>query len=389
MFPPALPSSHVDSIVQRYLSVLSVSYREVTNKNTSVPSYVPVYEILPTPNISLQMDSLTGKLQDLGYVGLLRSETKQKTADPRLLLIVMPYQPSAASPKIWIHALLFFATIASVFVVGWLIAEEFHQYQPEQSTWLQAALYTISLMTILTVHELGHMYAARKHGMQTSLPYFIPLPFFLGTMGALIVQKAPLKNRNALFDMGLSGPYAGLAVAMLFAIFGTLMSPVVPKESVNEAVLDKEYGLIFGSFLFDILATATLSLFVDVPSDHIVILSPFGLASYFGILITGINLLPVGQLDGGHAARSTLNTKHHQTITFLVAFFMSLLGFWLMALLVLFLYFRSGHPGPLDDVGPLSRSRKIIGVITLGLTILCMPWPPDIYVAILKTLGLW
>jgi Zn-dependent protease len=386
---PAFPSSHVDSIVQRYLHVLSVGYREIANKGAGTSGYVPVYEILSTPNVNSQVASMSTELQNLGYIALLRNKTKREADDSSLLLIVMPFESSTAPPKIWVHALLFIVTIASVFITGWFLAEQFHEYQPDQSIWLQAALYTVSLMTILSIHELGHMSAARKYGMKTSLPYFIPLPFFLGTMGAIITQKTPLKNRNMLFDVGLSGPYAGLVVAVLFAIIGTLMSPVVPKESVDSKVLDREYGLIFGAFLFDAIATVTLSLFVEVPADHVVILSPFGIAAYFGILVTGINLLPVGQLDGGHAARSLLNAKHHRTITFLVAFFMILLGFWLMALLVLLLFFRSGHPGPLDDVGPLSRSRKVIGVVTIGIALVCMPWPPEIYVEILKTLGLW
>ncbi|MFX0113691.1 MAG: site-2 protease family protein [Candidatus Hodarchaeota archaeon] len=371
------------------MPVLSVSYREVTHKNTAASGYVPVYEVVPTPNISSAMDSMSVELQELGYVGLLRSGTKGESGNSRIFLIIMPFQSKTTAPRIWIHALLFIATIVSVFIAGWFIADQFHKYQPNQSVWIQAALYTISLMTILTIHELGHMYAARRHGMPTSLPYFIPLPFFLGTMGAIIAQKTPLKNRNVLFDVGLSGPYAGLAVAVMFAILGTLMSPVVPKESVDSELLEREYGLMFGTILFDLIATATLSLFVDIPSNHIVILSPFGLASYFGILVTGINLLPVGQLDGGHGARSLLNAKYHRVITFLVAFFMTLIGFWLMALLVLLLFFRSGHPGPLDDVETLSPTRKVIGILTVGIALVCMPWPPEIYVEMLKIFGLW
>jgi len=390
MYHSALPSSDIDQLVKRYVTVLSVRYREVTNKKTSVSSYVPVYEVLPTPNISIQMSLLSSELQEIGFVGLLRDGVRKNADDTCHYLLIVPFQESTDSTNFWIHLMLYIATFMSVLLAGWFIADQIHEYQPNEPIFIGALLYAISLMTILTIHELGHMTAARKHGTKTSLPYFIPMPFFpLGTLGAVITQKAPLKNRNVLFDVGLSGPYAGLVVAILFAIIGTLTSPVVPKESVDPHLLEKEYGLIFGSFLFDLLATTTLSLFVDVPPDHIVILSPLGLASYFGILVTGLNLLPIGQLDGGHVSRSVLNSKNHRTLTFLVALFMVIIGFWLMALIILVLFLRSGHPGPLDDVDPLSRKRKAIGFLSIGVAILCMPWPPDIYVTILKSLGLW
>jgi membrane-associated protease RseP (regulator of RpoE activity) len=172
------------------------------------------------------------------------------------------------------------------------------------TTWLSGGPYFAgTLMGILLAHELGHYIVGRRLGVDISLPYFIPLPpgVSLGTMGAVINMRRPIGDRNSLFDVGAAGPIAGLCVALPLLVIGLKMSPVGPPQP--DSVIEGNsilYGLtklaIFGRWL---------------PSDGLdVNTHPMAFAAWVGLLITAVNLLPVGQLDGGHIAKAVMGEKH-------------------------------------------------------------------------------
>ena len=238
------------------------------------------------------------------------------------------------------------------------------------------------LIGIVGIHEIGHLVASRKHGIKASWPYFIPFPFGYGTMGAFISQKTPIKSRNDLFDVGLAGPIFGLIVALFFTVFGLWISTTIPKleaESLEGNILFS--NLVFSSpnrfriLLFEIIA---FLLFPNLGTNNTIILHPMALAGYIGLFLTGLNLIPIGQLDGGHVARSLISEKSHRTLTYICAFLMMFIS-PILALLVLLMYSQTGHAGPLDDLSSVTLSRKIIAALAVILAVFCLPLPLEIF----------
>ena len=225
--------------------------------------------------------------------------------------------------------------------------------------------FAIAVMTILLFHECGHYYLARAHQVDASLPYFIPAPpiFVFGTLGAFIRMRRTPPTRSALFDIGAAGPWAGFVVAVPAVIFGLQLSEVRP--------LDPTVG---GLMLGDSLLFSGLTWFVlGVSSEEAtILLHPIALAGWFGFLVTCLNLLPVGQLDGGHVAYAVFG-RSHRWISRAVLVVLVLLGItswpgwfvWAALLLVLGL----AHPQTTDSTSPLDRRRLVAAALTLGLFI--------------------
>ena len=174
--------------------------------------------------------------------------------------------------------------------------------------WAGGPAFAATLMTILLCHELGHYVVSRRHRIDVSLPYFIPLPpvISVGTLGAVIRMRKPIEDRNALFDVGAAGPIAGLVVAIPLLVVGLMLSHVEPLQ------LDAQhrYPVIEGnSILYALLKYAVFGRWL--PSGGVdVRLHPMADAGWFGLLLTMINLMPIGQLDGGHIARAALGQAH-------------------------------------------------------------------------------
>jgi membrane-associated protease RseP (regulator of RpoE activity) len=240
-----------------------------------------------------------------------------------------------------------------------------------------AAVYTLSLLGILGVHELGHIVAAKLHGLKTTWPYFIPgLPVIgIPTFGAFIQSKGLTINREILFDVAIAGPIAGLVIAVIVSIYGAYTAPVLDPEIA--AGLFDESKLIEWEQGEPILMTASLALFGKGGAGNEVILTPVMFAAWIGFLITFLNLLPAWQLDGGHMARTLLGVKLHRYATFASIGVLVLLNYWLMAVLILFMSSRNPSAMPLDDVSPLSRNRKLAYVGIIVLAVLCAPLPSD------------
>lgn len=222
------------------------------------------------------------------------------------------------------------------------------------------APFATTLLLILGVHEMGHYVAARIHGVQVTLPYFIPVPFGLGTFGAFIAMKSPVENRKSLFDVGLAGPIAGFAVAVPLMIGGLLLSNVVPLRG----------GATLGT---SVLLEWLVDLVKPHPAGYAVQLHPIAIAAWFGLLVTGFNLMPMGQLDGGHVAYAVLGraARPLARITFGATLLMGWMfwsGWFTWALFALLS--GLGHPEPANDITPLDGGRKFVGLLTLGLFLL-------------------
>lgn len=244
--------------------------------------------------------------------------------------------------------------------------------------------FAITIMTILLFHEFGHYFFAQAHRVDATLPYFIPAPpfFLLGTFGAFIRMRGTLPNRRALFDIGAAGPWAGFLIAVPAVIIGLQISEVRPLQPW-------EGGLLLGDSL---LFAALTRLVLGVSPDNVtVLLHPVALAGWFGLLVTCLNLLPVGQLDGGHVAYAVFG-RHHRWISRGVLTSLVILGLgswsgWLVwAGLLVMLGIR--HPRPLDPYTPLDRRRLVAAALTLVVFVLTFmpepisvtdPTPPPIF----------
>ena len=234
----------------------------------------------------------------------------------------------------------------------------------EPAALLSGVPFAATLMAILLVHELGHYLMSLRHGVRASLPYFIPgPPFLVGTFGAFIRMKSPPLNRRALFDVGAAGPWAGVLVAVPAVTIGLSLSEVRPLEPV-------EYGLFFGdSLLFSFLTRAVLG---ASPDEVTIVLHPVALAGWIGLFVTFLNLIPVGQLDGGHVSYSLFGHLHRWPARafLLVIFLLGLQGWrgwflWTILLIALGI----DHPPTLDRTTPLDPLRRLAAWATLVLLV--------------------
>ncbi len=237
-------------------------------------------------------------------------------------------------------------------------------------------IYSLALMTILTAHELGHYLQARRYGVPASLPYFIPMPLPpLGTMGAIIAMRPGRANTRALYDLAITGPLAGLIPALAMSAIGLRLSTFGPHPEPDEQTL------LFGTpLVFDWMVDLFMG---PVPDGQIVIIHPLAYAGWVGILITALNLMPIGQLDGGHILYSLLPRRAHAVSISVIVFAAVAVVIWqlwhwtLMILLLLFLGLR--HPPAEPGGKPLGPVRKALGWLTLPFVIIGFTPRPFIF----------
>ena len=229
--------------------------------------------------------------------------------------------------------------------------------------------FAFTLIGILLAHELGHFFACRYYGISASYPYFLPAPTLIGTLGAFIRIRSPIYNRKALFDVGLAGPVVGFLFAVPALAIAIFYSRVVPLSDAHSSI-------VFGQPLVMRLLVAVLRPGV-APGD--LLLHPVGRAAWVGLFATALNLLPGGQLDGGHILYSVAS-KYHRKITLAVALLLIPLGlfFWngwiLWSVLLLAIGFR--HPPLLNRWEKLDRTRLVWAAVAVLMFILCfMPMP--------------
>lgn len=262
-----------------------------------------------------------------------------------------------------IHVVLFVATFITTTMAGafQLGADPLHDLG---SMWAGVP-FAVTLLSILLIHELGHYTLAKVHGVSATLPYFIPAPpVLIGTFGAFIRMKSPPATRRALFDVGAAGPWAGLLVAIPAVLIGLRLSEVHPLGL-------SEGGLVLGdSILFSLLTRLALG---TTASDATIVLHPIALAGWFGLFVTFLNLLPVGQLDGGHVTYAMFG-RWHRLISRLFLGVIAVLGLsgwdgwfvWIVLLLVIGI----DHPPTRDITTPLSGRRRVAAWLTIGAFIL-------------------
>ncbi|RKY83861.1 site-2 protease family protein [candidate division KSB1 bacterium] len=229
--------------------------------------------------------------------------------------------------------------------------------------------FSVTLMTILGVHELGHYYFSRRNGVSATLPYFIPSPILPGTFGAFIKIKSPILNRRALLDIGAAGPIAGFIVAIVAMAIGLESSEV---RKIPEMGITYKLG---EPIIFSIISRIVIG---EVPKGFDIYIGSIAFAGWIGAFVTAFNLLPIGQLDGGHIIYALFGKKHEKIAK--VAFFslFPLAFFWIGWLFLAFLalIIKINHPPPEDETTKLDLKRKVIGGICILIFILCFTFVP-------------
>jgi membrane-associated protease RseP (regulator of RpoE activity) len=226
--------------------------------------------------------------------------------------------------------------------------------------------YALAVMGILVCHEAGHYIQAKRYRVPASLPYFIPMPFSpIGTMGAVIAMRGHMGNRKALFDIGISGPLAGLVPTLICTYVGLSLSTVEPLPPHVRGVFQFNEPLLF--------RWLEHWFFGPIGENQIVRGHPLAIAGWVGMLITALNLIPIGQLDGGHILYAILRRRAHAVAWTLV--FAALAGMILtqqyswIVMVVLLLFMGPSHPPTADDETPIGIGRVILGWITLAFVI--------------------
>ena len=283
----------------------------------------------------------------------------------------------------WTPRIMFAVVILFVMVDGYYRTSGTNSIVEIGDPLEMAGIYTLSLLGILGVHELGHILAAKAHGLKTSWPYFIPgLPVIgIPTFGAFIQSKGLTINREILFDVAIAGPIAGLVIAIIVSIYGAYTAPILD-PTIAEGLF-AEQKLVEWEMGESLLMSASLAMFGKGGSGHEVIMTPVLFAAWIGFLITFLNLLPAWQLDGGHMARTLVGPKIHKYATFGSIGVLILLDYFIMAILILVMSYRTPSATPLDDISPLSRNRKIAYIGIIVLAILCAPLPSNLLPSLL------
>ena len=283
--------------------------------------------------------------------------------------------------RYWLHGLLFALTLLTTTIVGAAMQSDFDRNLPFDgeasftlmfSFWrhpamlLQGLPFSLTLLTILLAHEFGHYLAAMYHRVDASLPYFMPSPL-LGTFGAFIRVRSPIYSKRVLFDIGISGPLAGFVFLLPALSAGLAFSKVIPN-------IANQGSIQFGLPLLERLIG--FAVFPGVPAADIY-LHPIARAAWVGMFCTALNLLPIGQLDGGHIFYSFFPRLHKTTSKVLCVLLLPLGKFWygwiLWGLLLLIVGRR--HP-IIDDPTSLTPGRRVLGWIALAIFLLCFIYDP-------------
>lgn len=326
------------------------------------------------------------------FTPTLRSAAEEGEADAPpgdVFVRIFPGVVKPGRPRIWINFVLFVLTVLSTLFVGSLYGDTalvlnsaWDLLRP--SNLLQGLPFAATLLGILAAHEFGHYFAARYHKVAVTLPYFIPMPLTFGTLGAFIQLKEPIPDRRKLFDIGVAGPLAGLVLAVPLLFIGLASSEVaVPPPNVplmlegNSLLYLTAKWLVFGEIL------------PNPVTGRDVFMNQITFAAWIGLLVTALNLLPVGQLDGGHTVFAMFGRKARYanlaTVALLTIFAVAGLPFvqevlpalsnvgysgWFLWLFLIVMMIGVEHPPALDDVTTLDMRRRIIGFIVIIIFIL-------------------
>jgi membrane-associated protease RseP (regulator of RpoE activity) len=353
---------------------------ELERLKARVAEYFPVYETRITAyslvllvqadpaTLEERFDRLRQELWPLYYVPQIRLDHGEYTVE----VIRRPTQ------NLWgglVNLVLLLATVVSTMVAGaflWVAYRNGTSLTAPDFLW-GAVFFAAPLLLILGLHELAHFWMARRHHVDASLPYFLPVPppfLIFGTFGAFISLREPFPNRKALLDIGAAGPIAGFLVAIPVTLLGLHLSLTSPVASPTFCGVTF-FGVNYNSWAIETPAFwSLLALIVPGASQN---LHPLALAGWVGILVTAFNLLPAGQLDGGHVARALLGKRavyasYAVLLTLGVLFVLtSYVGWLIFALFVFFVGMR--HPPPLNDISPLGGRRVAVGIVAMAILV--------------------
>ena len=292
--------------------------------------------------------------------------------------------------RYWLHILLLLLTLLTTLIVGARLEYNFTHdlpaFDPDTFVFplfhlgwiaehpgriLLGIPFSLTLMGILLAHELGHFLLAEKNGVYATLPYFIPAPTFIGTFGAVIRIKSPIRSRKVLFDIGIAGPIAGFLVAVPALFWGLALSKPISPITTN-SVVEFGYPLIF-KIVNHMLAPFARH---GAPLGSLY-LHPVAVAAWVGMFATALNLLPGGQLDGGHITYA-VSPRAHKWVTrgailALIVMGKFWQGWWLWALILGFTGMRHPNVPPWPDIGSARRWLSLVGALMLALTIVLAP----------------
>jgi membrane-associated protease RseP (regulator of RpoE activity) len=351
-----------------------------------------------TKNSETAYDELDEQLKQHDRFALFRNNDEEDGAPHHIHVLQGRVVPVEGKP--WLNLLLFVLTLASVFFVGSVQgisyaleqnpdldrSEFYYQFEsaetgevaevPRLSQIWRGYPYALSLLLILGAHELGHYFAARRHNHAVSLPYFIPMPIsILGTMGAVIRSREPMRNRKVLMDIGAAGPLAGMVFAVPILLIGLATSPVAYRLEPGT------HGLEGNSILYALAKVVTLGQFYPTETQDVFI-NQMAFAGWLGLLVTALNLIPVGQLDGGHVLYSLFGMRARRAFYPIIVAMIGLAlisQVWLFWVILLVLLGRIYAP-PLDDITPLDNRRRGIAIFTLVIFVLVfVPRPFTFY----------
>jgi len=260
-----------------------------------------------------------------------------------------------------VNLVLFFITLFTTLIAGTL-QEGINPLEDPLSIW-RGIPFSFTLMMILGAHEFGHYFMSKRHHIDVTLPYFIPAPSFIGTFGAFIKMRSPIMDRKTLLDVGAAGPLVGMIVAVPVLFVGLALSKVVPETT--------EVGIKLGTSLFFYLIDWIVH--GSMPADTNLIIHPIAFSGWIGLLVTCLNLLPVGQLDGGHVAYAILGPRQRilarAILVLLLVLGMTGWSGWLVWAAIL-IFMGINHPPVVYDWIPLDKRRKTIGWITFALFVM-------------------
>jgi len=309
------------------------------------------FEVQKSPDLARQFLKYLSIIEKMGHIAVM------KDAGEYARIHIVPFVKRPKSPRrdilITIGSLV--ATLLTIGLAGYM----FGHGDP-----FIVVTYMLAMISIIMLHEMGHYVFSRLSGLDVSTPVFLPgIPQIGGTFGALIRMRGPPKTRTQMLLVGFSGPIVGFIVALIVSIIGLSWSQVVDIENLGEGVIPLPSPLIFYPLIQLIHG--------GIGANKAIILHPVAFAGWVGMIITFLNLTPIGQLDGGHIFRAVLSEKAFRATSLLFIALLFITGWVFMGIFALFVM---NNPGPLDDVTRPSKKMLIIPILALLIWILSGTW---------------
>jgi len=371
METPVEPESHQDAVAEmQFIESIVARYFPVYEAKLNHDSVAFKCRVDPEM-LEETFQRLREELGKSGYTPVITYRAGEHT-------IAVGKLPPSKPRSIWVNVAMLLITIVTTIVAGIILwkgymGETTGPFFTANSVFMGALTFALPLMGILAIHEMGHYLMARHHGVPASLPFFIPAPppLPLGTFGAFISIRAPMPDRKTLFDLGVSGPIAGFIVTIPVAIIGLMLT------SADARPIPEETGgvlMMMSPLMYDLIG-----MLLPMPGEYL--LHPTAFAAWVGFLVTAINLLPAGSLDGGHIARAALgpNAKYVSWAAVIGLFILGwfYLGWMLFAVIILFL--GISHAPPLNDITMLSSKRKLLGIGMITMLVVSFVPIPFLY----------